>query len=267
MHSKRKTVDLDDRPLIKGAYFPEDSRYQDHLKLAGDTDTVRIYSPAYHPIYVLTSPQKSTCASLNVVVMQNPSKFKNMTVTGVVSTRCGRHDLSLYQATADLHRGERYDVEHYSAPTCHSHALDRFANADFVLARSLDAYPDYSFLLVTYDIACQYVKHIETPFAKHSPRLVEAVRNALYAIGKLHVQGHKDDCQYRYSLSYFYGAGRLGGETIETDWAELNRLAPSTREMGPGMRKDVINDHLNDINWRRVKNMGKRFRLVSGHVV
>jgi hypothetical protein len=102
------------------------------------------------------------------------------------------------------------------------------------------------------------VKKIGERFARHSPELVPAVSIATKAVPKLHVQGHKDDCQYRFALSYIPGAGRFGGETIETDWAELNKLAPSTREMGPGMRKDHINDHLGDINWRRVRNMGIR---------
>lgn len=52
--------------------------------------------------------QKSTCASLNVMVMQNPTKFKNMSVTGVVASKCGRHDMFLHKSMADLQRGERY---------------------------------------------------------------------------------------------------------------------------------------------------------------
>lgn len=132
----------------------------------------------------------------------------------------------------------------------------RFANADFVLARSLDAYKSHPYILVTYDIACQYVKKIAERFGVHSPDLVDAVVAAVFAVPKLHVQGHKEDCQYNYALSYISGAGRFGGETIETTWSELNRIAAAVREMGPGMRKDHINDHLGDINWRKVQNIG-----------
>ena len=42
LHSKRKTVDPNDLPLIEGAYFLHDASYADHLERAGDTDTVSV---------------------------------------------------------------------------------------------------------------------------------------------------------------------------------------------------------------------------------
>jgi hypothetical protein len=101
------------------------------------------------------------------------------------------------------------------------------------------------------------VKKIAERFDKHSPELTEAVVAATMAIGKLHVQAHKDDCQYRYALQYIFGAGCLGGETIETGWAETNRIACSTREMAAGYRHDRINDQLGDGNWQKQSNMGE----------
>lgn len=40
LHSKRKTVDPNDVPFIKGAYFPDDAEYAEHLHRAGETNTV-----------------------------------------------------------------------------------------------------------------------------------------------------------------------------------------------------------------------------------
>ena len=133
----------------------------------------------------------------------------------------------------------------------------RFANADYVLARSLDAYANHPNILITYDIACQYSIHLVDRFRKHSPKLVDAAARAKTAVPKAHIQGHKDDCQYRFTLMYTPGAGMFGGETIETDWAETNKLGASTHEMAGANRHDHCNDHFGDINWRKQRKIGK----------
>ena len=43
----------------------------------------------------------------------------------------------------------------------------------------------------------------------------------------------------------------------ERGWSDLNGLAYSTREMGPGARQDTIEDHLGDWNWKKIIAMGK----------
>ena len=141
----------------------------------------------------------------------------------------------------------------------------RFANADFVLARSLQAYATHPYILVTYDIACQYLKYIVQRFQVHSPQLVDAVTLSRYAVPIFHVQGHKDDCQYRFAPPYMEGTGCFKGETIETTWSETNKLGASTREMAAGNRHDHINDHIGDINWRKARRMGTCF--LSHHSV
>ena len=133
----------------------------------------------------------------------------------------------------------------------------RFANADYVLARSLDTYTNHPNILITYNIACQYSIHLVDHFHKHSPKLVDAIACAKTAVPKAHIQGHKDDCQYRFALTYTPGAGMFGRETIETDWAETNKLGASTREMAGANRHDHCNDHFGDINWRKQWKIGK----------
>ena len=83
------------------------------------------------------------------------------------------------------------------------------------------------------------------------------------AIGKMHVQAHKEDCQYNYALQYTLGAGCLGGETIETGWAEHNKIATITREMAAGFCHDKINDHVGDDCWQKSANMGEYCRRIS----
>ena len=49
----------------------------------------------------------------------------------------------------------------------------------------------------------------------------------------------------------------MAGELIETAWAEANNIGPSTREMTPGHRHDVLNDLYDFWNWWKVTQMGK----------
>ncbi|KAG6904667.1 hypothetical protein DXG01_008210, partial [Tephrocybe rancida] len=47
------------------------------------------------------------------------------------------------------------------------------------------------------------------------------------------------------------GVGWTNGEAPERGWANINPIAQSTKEMGLGVRHDMINDHFNDWNWKK----------------
>ena len=118
---------------------------------------------------------------------------------------------------------------------------------------------NYLHVLVTYDIACQYSKKIVKRFSDTfgtSAGMTSLVKEALFAVPKMHVQGHKEDCQYCYSLNYMEHVSRTAGELIETAWAEANNIGPSTREMSPGHRHDVLNDLYDFWNWWKTFGMG-----------
>jgi hypothetical protein len=87
-------------------YFPDDKKYKEYLTAAGDSTEVSAM------IYITTSnliniAQKSTCAYLDVVNSQNKSKFKSMTVTGVVACEC-RH--GFLKSMVDLQKGEKFVI-------------------------------------------------------------------------------------------------------------------------------------------------------------
>jgi hypothetical protein len=48
---------------------------------------------------------------------------------------------------------------------------------------------------------------------------------------------------------------RTDGKAPECGWAEVNPLAPSTKEMGPGSQRDTLDAHFGDYNWRKVVGM------------
>ncbi|KAH6899328.1 hypothetical protein BKA70DRAFT_1526994 [Coprinopsis sp. MPI-PUGE-AT-0042] len=53
--------------------------------------------------------------------------------------------------------------------------------------------------------------------------------------------------------------GRTEGEAPERGWADSNGLAYSTREMGPGSRRDTLDDHFSAVNWTKVTKLSKTF--------
>jgi Kyakuja-Dileera-Zisupton transposase len=76
-------------------------------------------------------------------------------------------------------------------------------------------------------------------------------------IGLFHIHGHQDTCLARYSPSFIKGGRQIDGETIETLWALLNEIIRSTRGMSTSHHREVIDDHMNDSNWRKLINLGK----------
>lgn len=127
---------------------------------------------------------------------------------------------------------------------------------DYSLNSVLATLGGVKILLVMYDIMCQYSKRLHLRFEKNPylemPRGVK-IRSG---IGLFHVHGHQDSCFPRYSPNFIEGAGQIDGEVIETLWAPLNNISGSTRGMSTAHRREVIDDHMNDSNWKKLTGMG-----------
>ncbi|KDQ06097.1 hypothetical protein BOTBODRAFT_98508, partial [Botryobasidium botryosum FD-172 SS1] len=105
-------------------------------------------------------------------------------------------------------------------------------------------------IAVSYDVACQYVKHFRKRFEAQFPDIKDHDRFE-FLIPKMHLYAHKDNCHYRYSFNYTEGCGRTDGEAPERSWAALNELATSTREMNSAHCHEVLEDRVNNINFRK----------------
>lgn len=114
-------------------------------------------------------------------------------------------------------------------------------------------------LLLIYDIACQWSKNFMRRMRNFPPNLHLSVQpqNIVYAIPKGHIRSHGKACQGTFSLNYLPGSARTDGESVERDWAYMNALVPSTREMGTGNRHETLDDHWGWWNWEKVKKMGE----------
>ncbi|TFK61727.1 hypothetical protein BDN72DRAFT_777913 [Pluteus cervinus] len=211
-----KRDDPDDLALNGGnAYFVEDSGYKEYLKT------------------VDPSSNQSTCAHLDAVKTQELRKFKHVAVSGVVSIQCSRHGFYLPQGTADLEKGEAY------------------ARTDYALMNALKDALQQRWILGSYDIWCQYYINLPERVQKRFPEMLSILPRIRGAIPKMHIKGHIQSCQSRWSFNYLPHSGETCGEGIETGWAEQNQSAGSTKQQNAGHRHDSIDDDLGYWNWTK----------------
>lgn len=117
--------------------------------------------------------------------------------------------------------------------------------------------------LVCYDIMCQFGIHFlervqENPYLGFDPHLV-----ILKGIGLFHIHGHQDSCFAEYAPNFILGAGMVDGEIIETLWSWINLIAGSTRGMSSSHRHEVLDDHMNSGNWKKLIRSGEQHVYVQ----
>lgn len=132
---------------------------------------------------------------------------------------------------------------------------------DYILLSALNS-PKVQRLFISYDIACQY----KVKFNARMNMLPQKMHIPLdtqidWGIPKCHCPAHKLECQIPHSMNLKPGVGRTDGEGIERDWAAINPVANSTKEMGPGARHDTLDDHWGHHNWRKTTAFGKASRV------
>lgn len=133
----------------------------------------------------------------------------------------------------------------------------RYANMDYIFWSTLCGYDGPS-ITVSYDIVCQW--HIN--LLKRLADLPEELRCKIdkfiikFVIPKFHISAHGIKCQSIYSLNLRRRMARTDGENIERGWAYMNPASLSTREMGPGARRDTLDCQWSGWNWRILARLG-----------
>ncbi|KAJ7099018.1 hypothetical protein C8R44DRAFT_593419, partial [Mycena epipterygia] len=231
---KRKQVSSEaaDPGLNNGAaFFSEVKKYMEHVGRHWEEEQ-----------------EKSNCVSHDAV--DKPDREARGTASsGIGTVDCARHNMKRPNGVGDLQKGERY------------------INMDYMLWMSLAGYDDLVQLMVSYDIVCQW--HINIcqwhiniwrRLAKYEPELqtrASGERVFVWLIPKFHLPAHIEACNILYSFNLTPYVGQTDGEAPERGWANANPLAASTMQMGPGSRRDVLDDHFNDWNHKKVVALGR----------
>ena len=111
--------------------------------------------------------------------------------------------------------------------------------------------------LVSYDIACQWSKNLWARLRKYPSSFSHLSNSITFLIPKFHLPAHREYCRAYYSFNLSVHVGRTDGEAVERGWAFVNAFAGSTKEMGPGSRRDKLDDVFGDYNWRKVTQLRK----------
>ena len=129
---------------------------------------------------------------------------------------------------------------------------------DFILFHSLIGSKN-ELLVFSYDIACQWSQKLSQRLAQlpNSMQLSKKQFRLLrFAIPKFHISAHGLDCQSDFSFNYQPYMARTDGEDPECWWAHINPMSMSTKEMGPGVWLDTLDDHAGAWNWQKIMGFG-----------
>ncbi|KAK0505477.1 hypothetical protein EDD18DRAFT_1305540 [Armillaria luteobubalina] len=144
---------------------------------------------------------------------------RDLAASGVGGVVCTRHELKLPLSTVDLRVGETQ------------------VKMDFGYLSAVKRFDGIPRVVMSYDIVCQWSINLDKRIEIYVP--------------KFHLPGHIEECQEKYCMSFHTKVGNNDGEVPERGWAVSNGVAASTREMGPGHRREKLDQHFGDYNWQK----------------
>ncbi|KAJ7897598.1 hypothetical protein B0H14DRAFT_3589450 [Mycena olivaceomarginata] len=221
----RKDVSTEERDpgLGKGYAFYEDvDVYMSHVRRNWNQKQDRSHCVAHDAVDKPDREARGTASS------------------GIGAVDCARHNMKRPLAVGDLQLGERY------------------INMDYMFFRSIVGLPLLRFF-ISYNIACQWHINIWRRLSAYQDPSITTDREPesfKFLVPKFHLPAHIEACNLKFSFHLTRDVGQTDGEAPERRWANANPLARSTREMGPGARRDTLDDHFNDWNHKKIIALG-----------
>jgi hypothetical protein len=128
---------------------------------------------------------------------------------------------------------------------------------DYMFFSSLQ-HSELTDIVVSYDIACQWSVNLWEQMKVYLQWMHTnpTGKSFHFLVPKFHLPAHVMACQTIFSFNFNRDVGRTDGEAPERGWAQINPVATSTSEMGPGHHQDTLDDHFGDGNWRKTTSMG-----------
>jgi hypothetical protein len=120
---------------------------------------------------------------------------------------------------------------------------------------------------LVYDIFCQWIKHFEERVDASPFLFIPEGMKISGGIGDFHVKGHIHECFARFCLLYNEGTGVVDGEILETLWSVLNETSRSAKGATLAHRNEILDDHMNHSNWKKLIGMGMFIFIVRQFVL
>jgi hypothetical protein len=131
---------------------------------------------------------------------------------------------------------------------------DRQMNMDYSACEAFGRVKAVKKVLYIYDIGCEWGQNFSHRVHASEHLHLREDLEVVTAVGKFHLGAHIRECFPLFSLNFVRGAGQLDGEILETLWSSLNKVAGNTRGMSQAHRQEVLDNHMNDSNWKKLIN-------------
>ncbi|KAG1878131.1 hypothetical protein DFJ58DRAFT_712725 [Suillus subalutaceus] len=183
--------------------------------------------------------ENSTCVSHNTVNLAETKNSCGLAATGARTVDCARHNFKWPCGVGNLQKGEKYI---FISGRCFL-----YINMDYLFFLTMQHAEDLITLNISYNIACQWSKHLWECMALYPSQMHIKCDSKFmtFLVPKFHLPAHN-----------LRGMGHTDGEALEHGWPNINPVATSTREMGPGSQCDTLDNHFGDFNRKKVANLG-----------
>ncbi|KAF5349390.1 hypothetical protein D9758_015531 [Tetrapyrgos nigripes] len=188
-----------------------------------------------------TEEDMSSCSGFAALFLANVKNVKGLRVSGVGGVCCGRHRVWRGNGLGDLQNGERY------------------SNMDFIFWSAIKE-ELYLCIVISYDISCQWSRNFWSRMEGLDPsiRVKYTTRGIIFMVPKFHLRAHQPACHIPFSFNFAPGSGQTHGEVVEEGWAQTNKVAAQTKEMGPGTRAMALDDIFGFCNWQTIENLADK---------
>lgn len=124
-------------------------------------------------------------------------------------------------------------------------------------------------LVVSYDIACQWHVHLRERMMTYSHDFHTDLDGpkVTFLVPKFHLPAHVAACQTAFSFHLTRGVGNTDGEAPERGWSNINPVSSQTKQMGPGSRRDCIDNHFGDWNYKKVIGFGECYKTAVQYYI
>jgi len=126
---------------------------------------------------------------------------------------------------------------------------------DYSICQALKRFPGHVQALIVYDICCQWSIHFRQRVSESDFLELYDSMEITGAVGKWHLAAHIPECFPKFSLNFVEGSGEVEGEILETLWSGLDEIAGMTQAMSIAHHQEVIDEYMNDSNWRKIIRM------------
>jgi hypothetical protein len=186
----------------------------------------------------------------------NKSRSANLASTGIGTIDCIRHNFKRPNSVGDLQKGEKQVFAIWWSLVI-ANIFPRYINMDYLFFSSMSQ-TEFVRLTMSYDIVCQWYLYLWERMLDFPQRFhidLEG-KTVTFLVPKFHLPAHVEKCQTAFSFNLTQGVGRTDGEAPERGWSDINPLSSQTKQMGPASRRETIDDHFGDWNYKKVIGLG-----------